>query len=39
LYDLISNNLDKLTAFDKWVLAKIDELIRQVSDSMERFYF
>ena len=39
LYNLLLENMDSLTSFDKWILAGLDKLIDQVSDSMERFYF
>ncbi len=39
LYNLLKDNVDQLTSFDKWILAGLDKLIQQVSDSMDKFYF
>jgi len=39
LYNLLKDNKNDLTNFDKWILSQLDELIEQVSGSMERFYF
>ncbi len=39
LYNLLKENINELTSFDKWILAGLDKLIDQVSDSMEKFYF
>jgi len=39
LYNLLKDNVNELTSFDKWILAGLDKLIQQVSDSMDKFYF
>ena len=39
MYNLLKDNVDQLTSFDKWILAGLDKLIQQVSDSMDKFYF
>ena len=39
LYDLLLSNKKQLTSFDSWILSWLDELINQVKDSMDKFYF
>jgi len=39
LYNLLKENKDQLTSFDKWILSGLDVLVEEVNDSMERFYF
>ena len=39
LYNLLKDNKDQLTSFDTWILSGLDELIDQVQDSMDKFYF
>jgi len=39
LYNLLLSNKDQLTSFDSWILYWLDELINQVKDSMDKFYF
>ena len=39
LYNLLSENKNQLTSFDKWILSQLDELIDEVKLSMDKFYF
>ena len=39
LYNLLKENKEQLTSFDTWILSWLDELIEQVQDSMDKFYF
>jgi len=39
LYNLLKENINELTSFDKRILSWLDELIKEVKNSMEKFYF
>ena len=39
LYELLKENINELTSFDKWILAWLDKLIEEVEKSMDKFYF
>jgi valyl-tRNA synthetase len=39
LYKLLKENKNQLTSFDKWILSGLDVLIKEVQESMDKFYF
>lgn len=39
LYKLLFENKDELTSFDKWILSQLDELIDDLSKSMDKFTY